>query len=116
MFGDDTFEGFSANEQHIKQNSVKVSVRITRIAEQRSCELLQGSGSVRIRACPRRNAYAYSVDPIAYSCVKTKSLFALVFVFVLFLRLGLCCMVHVNRKKNERKGKTVCFHGAFMDI
>lgn len=79
MFGDETFEGFSANEQHIKQKRVKVSVRITRTAEQRSCELLRGSGSVRIRACPRRSTNAYSVDPIVYSCVKSKLLFALIF-------------------------------------
>lgn len=44
MFGDETFEGFSAKEQHIKQKRVKVSGRITRIAEQQSCELLRGSG------------------------------------------------------------------------
>lgn len=79
MFGDETFEGFSANEQHIKQKRVKVSVRITRNAEQQSCELLQGSGSVRIRACPRRSSNAYSVDPIAYRCVKSKLLFSLIF-------------------------------------
>lgn len=79
MFGDETFEGFSANEQHIKQKRVKVSVRITRIAEQHSRELLRGSGCVRVRACPLRSANAYSVDPIVCSCVKSKLLCALIF-------------------------------------
>lgn len=94
MFGDETFEGFSAKEQHIKQKIVKVSGRIT-LAEQQSCELLQGSGSVRLRACPRRSANAYSVDPIVYSCVKSKSLFALILVFLVFTPWTL---LHSRRK------------------
>lgn len=84
MFGDETFEGFSAKEQHIKQKRAKVSGRIIRIAEQQSCELLQGSGSVRLRAGPRRSANAYSVDPIVYNCVKSKSFFALILVYLIF--------------------------------
>lgn len=95
MFGDETFEGFSAKEQHITQKRVKVSVRITRIAEQQSCELLQGSGSVRLRACPRRSANAYSVDPFVYSCVKSKSLFALILVYLIFTSRNL---LHGPRK------------------
>lgn len=39
MFGDETFAGFSAKEQHIiTQKKVKVSGRITRIAVKKSHE------------------------------------------------------------------------------